>query len=447
MKKRILAILLALVLCFTFAALAACKPTQEGDGDGEGEGGNGGGESSTLPENLPTQEGKVTFVVEVDYDLPNGVSPFLTGSIFTNWGNGLEMKKFEQTKFFYVLVDDFSDQIPEWEGNETDVYNGYKIVLGFNSESGYGENKQGNQGRWIEADQYLGPNGEFEWKEGQNIVNLGKATWESKGGMIGAPYRISEVTVRVVIATALGENAKVVIVGDWDNGVEHVATREDYEPTGEGKEDYSIWSAKLGDIMDTNYGYNVVITKDTTADEPEVITVINSHNEDNKLFVEFNETDDGFIVDLAGTNGWEDEDVELVGLDLADAVGGNLDVYKPVEITITVQFASAIPAGYTVWLNGGGDLFTGWGSGLKFEANGDRTVWTLKLAIDENLLGKTSEEFKICVVEGDTFNWSGTNFGLKDGVISTDGDAGNMSGFVFAMEVELFKGEKLVFAA
>ena len=383
MKKRLLAILLALVLCFSAFALIACNNCEHDFVNGEctkcGEKDPNykpGGDAD-----VPVADGKVTIYFTMADDsvaLPEYASVFYAGGL-TGWAeHGEEVPEFknvEGTKLYYIQIayDATKEQATE-----------YSLTLGYNSKSGLPADKCGidwNKKSDLCATFEYGTNATFTYTEGATKIDLGTHKFSTA---IGAPETADEVELRVTFSEALPETAEVYFMGGfagWD-AAKGKAT---------ANEDRTVYTLKLEDILCTDYDYKILVVKDkslavTTEGEgddakelgiwdwniaePEFPEGVGDEESVMRAYIEIGaedggnikmsimKSDDGSYIDMAGTISETNADREEVktGLNLAqvELVEGkegetpnNIFTYKyqaklP-QKTLVVNFATALP--------------------------------------------------------------------------------------------------------
>ncbi|MCM1533042.1 MAG: hypothetical protein NC099_00130 [Corallococcus sp.] len=233
--KKTLAILLALVMCLGIVALVACDPDDNSD--------------------VPVAEGKVTLyfsLAEDSVELAEYASVFYAGGQ-TAWAKGLaapEFKKVEGKNLYYAQI--------EYDATKEQA-NEYALVLGYNKSSGLPDDKCGLA--WIDAykSDYCatfayGTNATFEYKDGAKTVNLGEHKFSTA---ISAPIRVN-TELRLTFSQALGENAEVYFMGDFNGWTASAAQAT-------ASADRTVYSLALNDVLCSNYGYKVLVVRDKTA--------------------------------------------------------------------------------------------------------------------------------------------------------------------------------------
>lgn len=405
MKKKLLAILLALVLCFSVVAVVACNP-DEGDGGNDVE--------------IPVEEGYLTLYWNITSEsvaLPDYASYWFIGSP-VGWnttpstaaeeGKGcLEAKNIEGSSTWYVQIDI----------NFLDAENSYKVVMGYSSTAA--DVPDANKGViWnparnhsIEAKEE-GSDLKFAYAEGDTKVKGTDLTFEEALGEYQAPAPLSEVALRVAFKVALPENAAVYIVGDFndnDDAIDGAGKASLLTTTSEtdARKD-RVWQITVENVKTlTTYEYTIFIIQDasnldeekTVAEQDGVIQVVYAGG---KMSLEFTSAHEGSYVALAGTSPNASADA-FEGLDLTEADGGKLEIAPLVTVTLTITFTEALPEGYNAFIAGS---LNGW-SGEIMTASADRKTWTLEI----ELISGLEYEFKVIVRESEDFDWSGTEFG------------------------------------
>lgn len=403
MKKRLLAILLALVLCFSAFALIACNHCDHDFVNGEctkcGEkdpnykpGGNA---------DVPVADGKVTLYFTMADDsvaLPEYASVFYAGGL-TGWAeHGEEVPEFknvEGTKLYYIQIayDATKEQATE-----------YSLTLGYNSKSGLPADKCGidwNKKSDLCATFEYGTNATFTYTEGATKIDLGTHKFSAA---IGAPETADKVELRVTFSEALPKTAEVYFMGGfagWDAAKGKAAANEDR----------TVYTLTLEDILCTDYDYKILVVKDkslavTTEGEgddakaldiwdwniaePEFPEGVGDEESVMRAYIEIGaedggnikmsimKSDDGSYIDMAGTISETNADREEVktGLNLAqvELVEGkegetpnNIFTYKyqaklP-QKTLVVNFTTALPETAEMYIFG---TVNGWNA--SFEA-------------------------------------------------------------------------------
>ena len=397
------------------AVLAACKDNPTG-GD--------------YPEGLPVEEGKITFYVEIDYDMPTYASPFLLGPYLlpegqTEWApNAAEMKNLKDTKIWYYVLEkaELDQTIEKW--------NNYMIDLGYNAASGLPADKQGESGTYIKSDNTAANAGEsgmdnpsFEYKAGDRAINLGKDSFTLNGSKMEEPATIKTTLCVSIEADLLGEHSEVLFMGGF-NGWD--ASKAKATPNA----DYTEWRLALNDVLCTDYEYKILICQDTTKIDQETLAngvwdamlaeKVNGYSV--KAYVEVNaqggnmsvsikKVNNNSTVDLAGTNRKTEDrsvlrydDHQLKQDDEKKIISPYIDIVKTVEVTFEVKFAAKLE-GVHVWMMG---AFNGWSEGAAVEfTSTDGITWTAKYQLDKAKLGDKDVEFKIIVNDKATFSWGG----------------------------------------
>lgn len=426
MKKTILTVVLALVLVLSFMAVVACEPTTECEHsyvDGVCTKCNAM-DPNYKPEqpagDVPTEEGKVTYYFTLADSSPEQidmVSYWIVG-VMTGWAEtpaagALEAKNVAGTKIYYIITD-----APKAEDANADGKYGFKVTLGYNAKSGLPDNVSGMQGvSW--ANQSLEcPSGVdnqlFEYKEGDETVNLGTQTFEEK---MPAPERI-DTTLVVKFAEALPETTKVAIVGNFNawTADNSWATRS---------QDGKSYSLALTDALCMKHDYK--------------IKVFANYEEGNFWNMEDNKTPYGIEVsgkggsNLSVTLGTLDDGEEVVLNDSFPAPY-NKEITLPTDenehfvtlaaadVTLKVTFTDALPENYVVVIMG--KNFGNWNYSAEnclFTASEDRKSFTL---VTSYVAGEN--EYKLIVLpaavgeDGNVWLDTRIEFG-PDGAVGKDG--------------------------
>lgn len=392
--KRKLALLLAVVLCLSVTVLAACgeqnQPAREPGADADS--------SATLSADVPTEEGKVTYVIALSEDTtPQGdfVSIYMTGAAF-GWATGLDalqLVNLEGTNLYYGI----SEAIPDPDSADEQKFD-YQVLLGYNANSGLPESEQGLQwGNSAYKSDVCDPEGgeanpKFVFNAGDQVVNLG----EDKFSQALPEPKQGSVTLQVSFVEALPEGARVFIFGEVNNWG-YTETSSEFS-----SEDGIVWQLPLEDILFKAYNYKLKVFAPDEFNPDNVWEggVEYSNNGDNLMFT-FLEIDNGMELDLFAEP----------------------QAYAPatgIDVTLQIEFEEALPEGYEVYIFGG---MNGWAYSddkCQFTSE-DGKVWTLALTN----VNAEAIEFKLRVFAAGTFDsadvWSGGTSYVLGGVIQTDG--------------------------
>lgn len=426
-KLKVLAIMLAMVLCFgVFAAFVGCNDEKDPDPKPNP------GEST----DVPVVDGKVTFyftVTDGSVTIPEYGAVFYAGGL-TGWATteAPAFTKLEGKNVYYVQLE---------VDNTKSQWDEYALVLGYNSASGLPADKQGVN--WDlntksdECAEVAYPNNlKFEMADGAKTVNLGSHKFSNE---LPEPTRIS-TELRVTFDESLPEGFDVYFMGgftNWD------AANAKATPNA----DRTIYSLAVKDILCTNYEYKIVIlatgegvvTKDkdgkdlsvwdqyfadpTTVGAPEgskVMARIEVSNGGKNLIQPIIKRDQNSSVDLANTDSTAGS---LKGLKLSDAVSVKGDEIKDgdnvvgnvytniisfaVTKTLKVEFTTALPEGVIVFCPG--SLIAWSGDGTKMTISSDRKSATLDA---ELLPGEYKFKLVFFVNEAayDGNVWAGTEY-------------------------------------
>ena len=447
----------------------ACKDKCEGHGGSNAE--------------VPVTAGKVTLYLTAVFAeaLPTYATIYYAGGA-TGWATtGNALTHLEGTDIWYIQL-----ALDSTVGQ----YNEYKVGLGYNATAGVGEDKQGMDAyAYVSAEAPSGlDNNKFEWDGTSQKVDLGTHHFNTQ---IPAPEKIKNVQLCVTFTESLGEHADVVIGGafngwNWDTHATPVAGT-----------DRKTWSITLSEIIIADYQYLILVCPDTTMiseetkedgvwgamfdsekiagmipdyqaeDEgaeggeedalPQVHAYIKIYNVLNtsaggNLIYSASRRDNGNRVDLFMDKG-EVEPLDLLG-DMVPVEDTNwdaekeenvpagtytlmLDTSKPVDITFTVEFETALAAGYHVWLAG---QMTDWQDNAAEFTSTDRIHWSVTIPMSATELGK-EKQFKVTITSSETFAWANEQVG--DG--ETEGGNAVVKLPAVAGEVALFGEYKITF--
>ena len=418
MKKKLLAILLALVLCFALVAAVACDPDNK---DPKPEPGPSG--------DIPTEEGKVTLYWKVinSVELTDIASYFLIGgpNSWTTGNTDYELKQLGETDTYYVFMD-------------ADLATGaeYKVVIGYNSKSPVDVAQQGpfwsNEGYGSKTWAPGGANSVVPEFTG-NTVDCGTIEFD---GCLGDPVPVTNFDVKVSIMKGQldTEKAEVYIMGHFSgwanmpNDSKIKAVLDDSEDNNTKLVDvYKIHVDEM--FAKDNAEYLVLIFPNGIGDK-----ITNDDGSDADIWAYFNRADSGAIkvcdngnnaqikvsdlysddyMTIANTT-CEGEDAKGLNLELKvenlnddkEGLGNyNLDInagVPEVEVTLTVTFSSAVDEDLFVYIAGEGLEDLAWGdSTLKLTAT-DETRTTFSVTVTARV--GTTINFKI-VICGTTWSW------------------------------------------
>lgn len=367
MKKSFLAVLMALVLCFSLSMVVACQPNEP------------------KPEgpDLPTQEGKVTYYFELaEGSAEQGAhaSYWIVGA-FNGWAEkpdagALEAKNLTGTNLYYVIAD------APTQNEETGEYDlGFKVTLGYNEASTLPASMQGVSWSYQSKECPSGVDNQImTYNAGDKIVNLGTQTFETA---MPAPQRIS-TTLTVQFENALPEGYKVAIVGnfnDWsaDKAFATVA------------QDRMTASLVLNDVLVMEHEYKIKVFQ---------------NYEEGKFWSD--EKNIPYGIEIAGFQGanlklelklaYKDEECVLnntfpiIGkkIDLGEATEDNKIALAYQISTLKVTFAEAVARPY-VLIKGS---FDGWAGFHVMTANEAKTEYTFEVSVADG-----TYEFIICLCD------------------------------------------------
>ncbi len=261
--KKTLALLLALVLCFSAVALIACNKcdhnfvdgvcTKCGDKDPNYKP-NGGDDNV----DVPTVEGKVTLyftLADESVTIPEYASFYFTGgqTAFATGLEAIEFTRLNESKVYYVQI--------EYDATKTQA-DEYAIVLGYNAASGLPADKQGL--KWVDdyksdecaAVAYPG-NAKFTVAAGANKASLGKHTFSTE---VAKPERIN-TTLAITFLPALPETAEVYFIGSFNEWETKDLTKS--KATADAnRETYSL---AVSDVLCSTHYYKVLVFLNGTA--------------------------------------------------------------------------------------------------------------------------------------------------------------------------------------
>ena len=419
MKKKLLAILLALVLCFGVVALVAC------DNDKPGPGPSGGTE-------VPTEAGKVTLYwnVENTVELTEITSYFLCGTP-NSWTQGncdYEFKQLGDTKTFYVMMDPAVAKGAE-----------YKVLIGYNSKSPVDKANQGpfwaNEGygkTWAAG----GANSVVPEFTGDK-VDCGTIEFD---GCLGDPVAVTNFDVKVsFIKGQLTDKSVVYIMGhfsSWANSATDTKIIAVKDTTKENSEDLDVYKIHVDSMYaKENAEYLVVVFPNgldgiTPVDDDgnamtdtSKATVWNYFNALNSGAIKVGVGKDASNATVKVSDLYTDDYMEIAntisqgsdarGLDLSkkvedkndkdEALGHyslNMNTILPaVDVTLTVSFTTAIPAGAKILLVGEGADGLKWAADTIEMTATDETRKTFSVKIESLPIG-TVLQVKVIVFNG-----------------------------------------------
>lgn len=226
--KKVLALLLAVVMCLSVFALTGCdgdtnntesskntentNNTNNTESTGTTEAGNNGNNSGDTAE-VPTEAGKVTYYFTMaagSVEVPAHAGIFITGGAW-GWGTGESSEMFTRlndTNIYYLIT----DKNPKTEGATADQEYDYQLVIGLTQASGaatWGLQWNANYKSSECAEVAYPNNPKFEWTDGADKVNLGEHTFTAAPP---APVQV-KTTLKATFAEALPEGAKVLLIG------------------------------------------------------------------------------------------------------------------------------------------------------------------------------------------------------------------------------------------
>lgn len=430
MKKRLLIILMALVLCLTLGFVVACDPDEPGPNPGPG--------PDTPSGDIPTQEGKITlyFTIKNVGTMNPKCSYYICGSFFgegTGWKEGnLEGKltNIEGTDTYYC----FADPSRATPGA------GFKIVIGYNETSGVDVSQQGpfwsneSFGPWPAAS----PDNTIpEYAAGATSVfcplNFDPENVSDViefDGSLGDPVPVTNFRLRVSFVKGQldPDKAVVYILGGFTSWANTPADERIIASYNEDvSEEVDVWELTIAEMFaKPDVDYLVVVfpngldgltplDDDGNVADAETATVWYYYNAEGSgaikvadgtanMKIAVTSSDGGQYIDLAGTISEEYVGTPTKGLDITLAKDGVLDMnadVPTVEVTLKVEFSSAIPEGQNVYLAGSGVEGLAWdATTLKLTGDADNKVFTVKV----NARVGATITFKV-VVCGEEWSW------------------------------------------
>ena len=394
---------------------------------------------------IPTEDGKVTLYWTIKHTegIDTSYSAYYFVGGVTGWKTGAdslayELKQLGTSTTYYVLVpfENFGTSLGTSGTDE------YKLVIGYNQASGQDSSKLGvNWGN--EAYNVTKGDGENGNVTGA-LANAesGKALfvgeWEFSG-KLGAPVPVEDIDLRLNFAAnneLFTDKTVVYIVGGFFDNWGTTVSTADKKAVSEATRNTSItaivsysvhvdsiiaaesidWSAVvfptgLGDKKPVD-AEGKEIAEPSVWDYYGIVTnAIQIKLNGGNCVVGISEGDGGSYVDLTGSSFKGAEE----GIDITKAEGKVLELGTPVEVTFTVTFSAALPAGVKVFLCGSGIGDIAWDGTNPMDASTDRKTFTLKMSA---FIGQELE-FKVVVgtenAAGPTGWPSGAEFGLDGG--------------------------------
>lgn len=433
-KLKVLAMMLAMVLCLCVAAFVGCDNEEKKPDPGPTPGGQ--------TTDVPVADGKVTFyftMAESSVAVPEYGAVFYAGGL-TGWGttDAPAFTKLEGKNVYYVQLE-VDNTKTQWDE--------YSLTLGYSKASGLPADKQGID--WAKKSEECNAipypdNLKFEWTEGTKTVNLGTHTFTSE---LSAPETVSKVELRVTFSEPLKAIYEVYFMGGfngWDSA-KAKATAND---------DRTVYSLELTDVLCTDYEYKIlvmdtgegVVTKGedggdlgvwdqyyadpTAVGAPEgskVMARIEVSAGGSNLATKIIKRDQNSYIDLADTVSVAvpSDNIAVKGLNINNAVaveGKNDDgtgngVYTKIlslagTKTLKVEFATALPEGVIVFCPG--SLIAWSGDGTQMTISSDRKSATLVAEI----LPKDYEFKLVFFVNEAAYDgnvWAGTEYNNNGG--------------------------------
>lgn len=447
-KLKVLAIMLASVLCFSVGAfVVGCDNDKPGPGPGPGP---IGGDID-----VPVVDGKVTFyftLAGLD-GIPEYGAVFYAGGL-TGWteAGAPAFTQLNDTSVYYVQLE-VDNTLNQWDE--------YSLTLGYSAASGLPADKLGVQ--WsLKSDECnaipFPDNMKFEMADGATTVNLGTHTFSTA---LSAPETVDKVTLKVTFAEPLAETDEVYLMGGF-NGWNWANAKTT------ANESYTTYSLELTDILCTNYDYKIVILAAgdnvvTEDEEGNALTGWDQYYKDSSLVVtepveggtymarteisaggsnlpvSIIKRDNNSYVDLAGTvsKAVPEDGIAIKGLDLSkaewtegktiDDAGEEIGNGKFTHIlsvagikTFTVTFTEALPEDILVFAPGGFNGWDGTGVNSAMTISDDRLSATLTIAQLPGDFG-----FKLVFIQKDAFENTIWGVGVEYGVAKEDGSVGD----------------------
>lgn len=253
--KKLLAIMLALVLCLSCVALIACEKCEHEYKDGVctkcGEKDPDYKPGPVEPDvEIPVADGKLTVYLTLDKDSV-AIDTAYAGIYFiggsTGWDpatNSVLMTKIGDSNVYYAQItyDASVKQADE-----------YKVGLGYTTASGLASDKLGITWTLVSDQCPTDTNNlKFTVDADGKKANLGAHKFSKE---ISAPVPIDEIELRVTFSAPLGANAEVFIMGGFNNW-----DAEKAKATPNTARD--VWSIRLENVLATNYEYKILVYKD-----------------------------------------------------------------------------------------------------------------------------------------------------------------------------------------
>ena len=446
MKKKLLVILLALVLCFALVAAVACKPDEDDPKPGPGPSGD-----------IPTEEGKVTLYWKVinSTELTDITSYFLCGTP-NGWSEGntdYELKQLDDTDTYYVFMD-----------ADTATGAEYKVVIGYNSNSPLDKAQMGpfwaNEGYGSKTWAPGGENSKVPEFTG-NTVDCGTIEFD---GCLGDPIPVTNFDVKVSFIKGQLDTAKaeVYIMGhfsSWANKPNDAKIKAVLDTSKDNDKNLDVYKIHVAEMFAKEEAEYLVLVFPNGIGDPiegdvDIWAYFNREGSEAIKICDFSKVkDDGSHGNavVAVDAMYKDDYMEIgntlseegVGIDLTKKVETvlkdkegketgsiyELDVtahLSKIEVTLKVTFSSAIAEGLNVYIAGEGMEGLAWGdSTLKLTAtDASRKTFTVKVSV----LAGTKINFKI-VICGETWSWD-VQYGDGEGNASvTIDEAGELALF------------------
>ena len=362
-----LALVLGLAACGGNGGSTGTKPAP---GPGPTPGGSG----------IPTEEGKVTFVMtlaEESIEIPDYVSYWVTGG-FCAWSeyeghnnsNPVELTRFGETNQYYGLAE---------VADLTDT--SYQITLGYASTSQAPKKGINWEYKSVECAAYpYGENPAFTVNE-DGTVNLGTHTFDKKPGPISM---IESTTIQITMKQAVPEGV--------DLYVPNAITGWDLTSKMTPDETRKVWSFAIDEpFVAGTYGGKVIAEREGIEALSWAHTILDDGNGGNYTFAFLKSKHDGAVYNINEEEATEDEET-------GDMVPAEYDPdfsWKDVE-THEVTFEIVLPEDGELegeWRVIGN--FTSWGDGVVLDAGEGKLSKAIK--VDFPIASDTYNlEFGIC---------------------------------------------------